>query len=261
MSARTTLRLALAVAAVLAAARPGSAQSLAERVRQAPDGTVRLDFEAREGVCGTTRGGVTVTRDRDDRLRRGAWRGDEECIEGPVRLALRVRDGRVTRLEARVGHPAPSLGGRDTHLGTVEPQAAADFLLDLAERAEPDAAEDAVFPATIARDVVVWPRLARLARSQHASDDARKQAVFWLGQEAAEAATAELGELVESEDSEVRKQVVFALSQRPNGEGIPVLLRVARTHRDPAVRKAALFWLGQSGDPRAIALFEEILKG
>jgi hypothetical protein len=27
------------------------------------------------------------------------------------------------------------------------------------------------------------------------------------------------------------------------------------------VRKKALFWLGQSGDPRAIALFEEILTG
>jgi len=26
------------------------------------------------------------------------------------------------------------------------------------------------------------------------------------------------------------------------------------------VRSQALFWLGQSGDPRALALFEEVLK-
>ena len=30
---------------------------------------------------------------------------------------------------------------------------------------------------------------------------------------------------------------------------------------DPEVIRAALFWLGESGDPRAIALFEEILVG
>jgi len=35
---------------------------------------------------------------------------------------------------------------------------------------------------------------------------------------------------------------------------------VARNNRDPEVRRSALFWLGQSGDPRAISLFEEILR-
>ena len=35
--------------------------------------------------------------------------------------------------------------------------------------------------------------------------------------------------------------------------------RIARTHRDPAIRKKALFWLGQSEDPRAITLFQELL--
>jgi hypothetical protein len=34
---------------------------------------------------------------------------------------------------------------------------------------------------------------------------------------------------------------------------------VARSHRDPAVRKQAMFWLGQSRDPRALAFFEQIL--
>ncbi len=33
----------------------------------------------------------------------------------------------------------------------------------------------------------------------------------------------------------------------------------ARSHPDPEVRRKALFWLGQSGDPRALALFEELL--
>jgi hypothetical protein len=29
---------------------------------------------------------------------------------------------------------------------------------------------------------------------------------------------------------------------------------------DPELRRTALFWLGQSNDPRAIDLFEEILR-
>ena len=62
------------------------------------------------------------------------------------------------------------------------------------------------------------------------------------------------------EDREVRKHAVFALSQRPREEAVPELVRIARTHRDPEIRKTAMFWLGQSGDPRAIALFEEILR-
>ena len=55
-------------------------------------------------------------------------------------------------------------------------------------------------------------------------------------------------------------QAVFALSQRPKDESVPALVRVAKTHPDPSIRKKALFWLAQSDDPRAIALFEDILR-
>src|SRR5437879_5744517 len=58
---------------------------------------------------------------------------------------------------------------------------------------------------------------------------------------------------------EVKESAVFALSQQPRDAGVPALIRVARTHPSPGVRKKALFWLGQSDDPRALALFEEIL--
>jgi hypothetical protein len=41
---------------------------------------------------------------------------------------------------------------------------------------------------------------------------------------------------------------------------VPALIRIARSNPHPELRKTALFWLGQSEDPRAIALFEEILR-
>jgi hypothetical protein len=40
---------------------------------------------------------------------------------------------------------------------------------------------------------------------------------------------------------------------------VPILIRIAKTNKDPEIRRRALFWLGQSDDPRALALFEEIL--
>jgi HEAT repeat protein len=57
----------------------------------------------------------------------------------------------------------------------------------------------------------------------------------------------------------VREQAVFALSQRPREEGVPSLIRIAKTHSDPEIRRKAIFWLGQSHDPRALALFEDLL--
>ena len=53
---------------------------------------------------------------------------------------------------------------------------------------------------------------------------------------------------------------MFALSQMPKDEGVPRLIEVARSHRNAEVRKQAVFWLGQSNDPRALTFFEEVLK-
>jgi HEAT repeat protein len=89
----------------------------------------------------------------------------------------------------------------------------------------------------------------------------RRSAVFWVGQAAASAATAGLVEVVGDAalNREVREAAVFALSQRPRNEGVPALLAAARTDRDGTIRRSAIFWLGQSEDPRALAYFEEVL--
>jgi HEAT repeat protein len=52
---------------------------------------------------------------------------------------------------------------------------------------------------------------------------------------------------------------VFAISQRPRDEAIPTLIQLAQTHRDPNVRKKAIFWLSQMDDPRALAAIEKIV--
>ena len=53
---------------------------------------------------------------------------------------------------------------------------------------------------------------------------------------------------------------MFVLSQLPRREGVPALLDIARQNPDHRTRERALFWLGQSGDPRALDLIESILR-
>jgi hypothetical protein len=53
---------------------------------------------------------------------------------------------------------------------------------------------------------------------------------------------------------------VFALTQIPHGEGVPMLIEVARGHKNDAVRKEAMQWLGRSKDSRALKFFEDVLR-
>jgi hypothetical protein len=233
------------------------AQSLADRVRGAPDGTVRLSFAAREGVCGSGPNSITIHHGHGDT----EW--EQDCDRGPVRVSLRLRGGRIVESETYVGGRWRPGSGQVTDLGLVSASAAADLLLALAPEASGDDGGELITAATLADSVVVWPQLLRLAKNSRLSEETRRQAVFWLGQAAGEAAARGLDSIVgdgsTDGDLEVRKHAVFALSQRSAEEGVPALIRIARTNRHPELRKTALFWLGQSEDPRAISLFEELL--
>jgi hypothetical protein len=244
-------------------------QPLDRRIAAAPDGMVRLSFAARPGVCGNGRGSVSMdcddgscgrytvsvgNRDRDE--------VEYDCDPGPVRVSLRVSGGQVTRLRTYVGGRwRATTGDGVTDLGTVGAREAAAYFLALAAKDSGAGAEHAIFPAILAESVTVWPDLLRIARNRRISRRTRSQAVFWLGQAAGEAATKGLTDLVDDRatDRDVREQAVFALSQRPHDEGVPALIRIARENPDPELRKKAIFWLGQSDDPRALALFEELL--
>ena len=91
--------------------------------------------------------------------------------------------------------------------------------------------------------------------------EAKTQALFWLGHKAGEKSLGVLKETVEKEDADtqVQEQAVFVISRRPADEAVPLLIKIARTHPKPEIRKQAMFWLGRTGDPRALAFFEEIL--
>jgi hypothetical protein len=248
---------------LLACTAGAEGQGIGDRIAAAEDGTVRLAFAVREGICGD---GETYIRDRSrgENNYIGEWSGksgwrNRPCDPGPARVVITKLGGSVTRVRVYVGGDWHSDGTRITDLGTVSAPAAAKALVALAGKER--RAGQAIFAAIIADSAVVWPDLLVIAKNTAAPTANRKDAVFWLSQEAGDAATKGLAELADDEDQdrEVRDQAVFAISQLPADKGVPILIRLARSNKDPKVRRKALFWLGQSDDPRALALIEEIL--
>lgn len=240
--------------ALFALSAPLAAQDIADRAAEIRDGKVRMSFATRPGVCGNGRN-ITTHRSTDD------W--ESWCEAGPARVVLTMRGGELTDVDTYVGGRWRTPRSDVLDLGTVSAPAAARYLLSLAGNAGTRAGKEAIFPATIADSIEVWPDLLTLARNRELPRSTRKSAVFWLGQAAGDEATSDLTDLVDDDDAdlEIREQAVFALSQLRDDRGVPSLIEIARTHDDPRIRRRAMFWLGQSDDPRVISLFEEILLG
>jgi len=101
--------------------------------------------------------------------------------------------------------------------------------------------------------------LIDLARNG-STTDMRGQALVWLAQRAGDQAAATIGDAIDSDpEIEVKKRAVFALSQLPPDEGVPKLIDLAKSHRNPEIRRQAMQRLGQSRDPRAMDFFTQIL--
>lgn len=262
---RSSFKLMTAVsgALLLSLATEVDAQGLATKIAGAANGEVRMSFAARPDVCGDGVNNIRfgkrhrIQTDDDDVVFDD---GDCTCREGPVRVMFRISDHRVIKVRTWVGGKWRA-DGSAVDLGMVATRDAVAALIAIASDRRHSGGENALFPSTLADSVSVWPQLLKLARNDDVPHDSRKQAVFWVSQAASDSATAGLSSLAESEseDDEIRKQAVFALSQRPRDEGVPALIKVARSSGSAEVRRSALFWLGQSEDPRALALFEEIL--
>ena len=249
--------------ALAAAWAPAAAQSLTRRVLGG-EGPVQFVFASRPGVCGD---GATYVRDGfggNNRIYEGGnfsghSRGDDwpPCVPGPVRVVASVSGGEILRVRTyagprRVGDSPP----RD--LGVVPVSEAVDFLMRIVEQAHGRAANDAVLPLVLADSITPWPTLLRFARDEQLPRGLRSTVAFWLARGAA--AKLGLADRDQDDDDDVRASAVFALSQQPKGTAIPELIQVARHAPHPDSRAQALFWLGQSGDRRAIDLFDEILN-
>jgi hypothetical protein len=100
--------------------------------------------------------------------------------------------------------------------------------------------------------------LASVTTDSRESEHTREQAMFWLGQ--GRGPTSDLVRLYDKLDEpSLRTHYTFVLSQRRDSEALDKLIDVAQHDPDKSVRHQALFWLGQSKDPRALAFIRDLV--
>jgi hypothetical protein len=234
--------------------------------------TVEREISAiSSGVSGPAWVGYAIPVNARDR-EAGCWTSDGfsgRTRVGPLKLEgaetifilYRIDAGGVQRI--RVASPECPLdaGGLTLHwLTGVRATDSIDWLTALAAGdGSRRFAQTATMAIALHGDAQSTERLIALAREGQ-KGEVRGAALFWVAQRAGDKAAGTIVHALEDPETEIRKKAVFALSQLPKDEGVPKLIEVARTHRDAVVRRQAMFWLGQSRDPRALAFFEQILR-
>ena len=102
--------------------------------------------------------------------------------------------------------------------------------------------------------------LMDIAVNAREPQELRKKALFWAGQTGVP--SSEFASLYDRmADAELKDQIIFVFSQRGrDAAAMDKLFAIARTDRDPELRKKAIFWLGQSRDPRAQKFLEDLIN-
>jgi len=126
-----------------------------------------------------------------------------------------------------------------------------EFLRTLYSRlTNQDLREKVLFSLSQQRGVGNEQWLMNIALNPKEDIELRKKALFWASQSGV--AIPELSKLYDRMgDSEMKEQVIFVLSQRQSDRtAMDKLFDIAKSEKDPDLRKKAIFWLGQSHDPR-----------
>jgi HEAT repeat protein len=92
--------------------------------------------------------------------------------------------------------------------------------------------------------------LMNIALNTKEDIELRKKALFWAGQSGV--AISELSALYNRMgEAEMKEAIIFGLSQRQSDRAaMDKLFDIAKNEKDAELRKKAIFWLGQSHDPR-----------
>jgi len=183
------------------------------------------------------------------------------------RTALRaLGDSKSPKAQARLVEVAkndidPEMRKQAIRVLADRGDASVDELLRLyeSERA-PHVKKSALQSLSDTKSPRVEDKLFEVARNGE-SNELRRQAIRLLGEHAGKRSFDFLSQTAQSTDAnvEVQVQAVRAIGERRAAESVPLLIKIARTHPNQAVRKQAIRSLGESGDVRAVEFFREVL--
>jgi HEAT repeat protein len=147
-------------------------------------------------------------------------------------------------------------------LAETKSPAAIDALLKLFDaETNPDVKRSVLQSLSEIKSTRIEDKLFEVARSNE-TVDVRRQAIRMLGERVSKRSFEFLSATAQSTDAnaEVQVQAVRSIAERRAEESVPLLIKIAKTHPNQLVRKQAIRSLGESGDPRAIEFFREVLS-
>ena len=146
-------------------------------------------------------------------------------------------------------------------LGQKHSEDNASYLKALYPRVKSDALkEKIIFSLSQQRDFNNGEWIMNIALDPKESVEMRKQALFWAGQNGGASTDAFANLYNKMTDSEIKEQLIFVLSQRTRDpKALDKLMDIAKTEKDKELRSKAVFWLGQSRDPRAAKFLEDLI--
>ena len=136
-----------------------------------------------------------------------------------------------------------------------------EFLRNLYSRlTDQDLKEKVLFSLSQQRGAGNEQWLMNIAVNPKEDVELRKKALFWAGQSGV--AIQEFASLYDRmTDAELKEAIIFNLSQRQSDKAaIDKLFDIARNEKDSELRKKAIFWLGQSRDPRVQQFLMDLIN-
>jgi TolA-binding protein len=146
-------------------------------------------------------------------------------------------------------------------IGQSRSPANAQFLKDLYAKVENDDLKDKIiFSLSQMGGADNYRWLMDIALNPKEDIEIRKKALFWAGQ-GHNVDVADLVKLYDSmSDREMKDQLIFVYSQRREGAALDKLFQIGKNDPDRELRKKAIFWIGQSRDPRAVQYLQDLIN-
>ena len=191
----------------------------------------------------------------------------DEDLKGQAIFALGQTDdpraGQILRDYASRSDVDPEVRGMAVH-GLAQhpsPENAALLKQMFREVDDPEVREQILFALTQMSDAVDGDWLLAIFSDPNEDDDVREMALFMAAQSGNVDARV-LSQMYDSagDNTDMKEQILFTLTQVDSEAAFDKMLDIARTEEEPDLRQNAIFWIGQSGDPRAEDVLLEILN-
>jgi HEAT repeat protein len=187
-----------------------------------------------------------------------------EVKRAALRSLAETKNSRAQTRLIEIARTEPNSELRKTAIRVLSErgEAAVDDLLKLFDSEQvPDVRRAALQSLSEIKSTRVEEKLFQVAQGNEALD-VRRQAIRLLGERVTKRSFDFLSQTAQSTDGngEVQVQAVRAIGERKAEESVPLLIKIAKTHPNQLVRKQAIRSLGETGDPRAVEFFREVLS-